>query len=338
MVLDLEVEVVAEDLLVGERPLAGLVGLALEVHARDDARHARGAADDALVVAAQHLERGARVVVEHVAGGGLRHHLHEVDVARLVLGEQQQVVAVLLGALLDAVVGDEVGLAAEDGLDEQRRPVGLDGLEVVRALPDGHVGLPLRVDAVVDVGVGRVGLRLLELPALLEALDVVLPLAHVALLVVVLAALQVEVRDAEHVAVVGEREGRHLEVDRALHHVRHARGRVEDGEVRVVVEVDECHVLIAPSLSRVHPPSIALPRDSNARAVADAGRHVRRCPPADDFSTPCSVGVERNAASGERGAEPGAARHPGLRPRRPRRRLPWTPGARRARRDAREAP
>ena len=93
------------------------------------------------------------------------------------------------------------------------------------------------------MGLGVVGvrLRLLEVPALLEALHVVAPLAHVLLGVVVLAALHVKVRDAKHVAVVGERERRHLKVDGALDHVRDARGGVEDREVRVVVKVDERH-------------------------------------------------------------------------------------------------
>ena len=247
MVLDLEVEVVAEDLLVGEGPAARLVGPALEVHAWDDARDARRGADDALVVAAQHVEGGARVVVEHVAGGRLAHHLHEVDVAGLVLGEQDQVVAVLPRALLDAVVGDEVGLAAKDGLDEQARAVGAHGVEVVGLVPDAHVRGPLGVHAVVRGGIRRVRLRLLQLPALLEALHVVAPLAHVLLRRVVLAALHVKVRDAKHVAVVGEGEGRHAQVDGALDHVRDARGGVEDREVRVVVQVDECHGAQLPS-------------------------------------------------------------------------------------------
>ena len=242
VVLDLEVEVLAEDISEGEGPLLGLVGPALKVHARDDARHARRAADDALVVATQHVERGARVVVEHLAGGSLAHHLHEVDVAGLVLGKEQQVVAVLLGALLDAVVGDEVSLAAKDGLDEELGPVGLDGGQVMAGLlPDGHVGGPLGVDAVVRAGVGGVGLGLLELPALPEALDVVLPLLHVLLGVVVLAALQVKVGDAEHVAVVREGQGRHVEVDGALDHVGDLGRGVEHGVVGVVVQVDEGH-------------------------------------------------------------------------------------------------
>ena len=241
VVLDLEVEVVAEDLLVGEGPAARLVGAAVEVHARDDAGDARRGADDALVVAAQHVERGARVVVEHVARRGLAHHFHEVDVAGLVLGQQDQVVAVLAGALLDAVVGDEVGLAAKDRLDEQGGTVRADGLEVVGLVPDAHVGGPLGVDAVMRGGVGGVGRGLLELPALLEALEVVAPLAHVLLRVVVGSARHVEVRDAEHVAVVGEGERRHAQLDRPLHHVRDARRGVEDREVGVVVQVDECH-------------------------------------------------------------------------------------------------
>ena len=117
-----------------------------------------------------------------------------------------------------------------------------------RGLPDGDVGGPLGVDAVVQGGVVGVGLRLLELPALLEALHVVLPLLHVLLRVVVLAALEVEVRHTEHVPVVGERKGRHLQVNGALDHVGDARGGIEDREVRVVVQVNESHV--AESLGR----------------------------------------------------------------------------------------
>ena len=97
------------------------------------------------------------------------------------------------------------------------------------------------MDAVVRRGVRGVRLRLLKIPALLEALHVMAPLAHVLLGVVVLAALHVEVRDAEHVAVVGERQGGHAQVNGALDHVRDARGGIEDREVRVVVQVDECH-------------------------------------------------------------------------------------------------
>ena len=150
-------------------------------------------------------------------------------------------VAVLLGALLDAVVRYEVRLAAKDRLDEQARAVGAHGVEVVGLVPDLDVRGPLGVDAVVRLGVRGVRLGLLELPPLLEALHVVAPLPHVLLGVVVLAALEVEVRDAEHVAVVRERERGHLEVDGALDHVRDARRSVKDREVGVVVQVNECH-------------------------------------------------------------------------------------------------
>ena len=178
------------------------------------------------------------------------------------LGEQDQVVAVLAGALLDAVVRDEVGLAAKDRLDHEARTVGAHGVEVVGLLPDAHVGGPLRVNAVMRRGVRRIGLRLLKVPALLEALDVVAPLAHVLLGVVVLAALHVKVRDAKHVAVVGEGQGRHAEVDGTLDHVRDAGGGVEDREVRVIVKVDESHVMVPRQLgvSRVVPRITVLAR------------------------------------------------------------------------------
>jgi hypothetical protein len=193
------------------------------------------------MVGLQHVKGGTRLVVVHLVGRH-RHHLHEVDVASLVFRQQDQVVATLGRAMLDAVVGYEVGLAAEDGLDDQRRPAGLDRSDLVAGgLPCGHVAFPLGVEAVVTGGLRGVGGGLLELPALLEALDVVLPLVHVLLGIVVLAALEVELGNAEHVTVIREGQGRHLEVDGPPDHSRHARGGIQDREVRVIVKVNEGH-------------------------------------------------------------------------------------------------
>ena len=248
VVLDLHVEVVAEDVLEGLGPTAGVVEVVVQDPLLDDALHAGALADEALVVLLEHGQRGAGLVVHHLVAGGDGHALHQVVVARGILGQENQVVAGLLGALLDAVVGDEVGLAAKDGLDERCGLVGTDGLErrvlvglAAVLLPDRDVGLPLAVGEIMDVVALGVGVRLLELPILGEALDVVAPLPGVLLPVVVLAALQVEVGDAEHVAVVGQRDGRHLEVDGALDHVGDARSPVEDREVGVVVQVYEGH-------------------------------------------------------------------------------------------------
>ena len=241
VVLDLDVEVVAEDALEGAGPLLRLVEVAVEDVLGDDALHAGGGADEALMVALEHGERGAGPVVEHLVGG-LGHHLEQVVVARLVLGEQDHVVATLGGRdLLDRIVGDEVGLATEDGLDERVGHGGVDVGEVVCAVPRGAVALPLGVDAVVLCGIGLIGRGLLEGPALLEALAVVLPLLEVGLVVVVAAAGEVEVGDAEQVAVIGEGDGGHAHAHGGIDHVGDARRTVEDGEIRVVVEMYEGH-------------------------------------------------------------------------------------------------
>ena len=242
VVLDLQVEVVAEETLEPARPLVGVVELPVEHVLLDDALDAGALADEPLVVLLEHREGGTRAVVHHLVAGGLGHAPDEVDVARLVLGEKDQVVATLLGAPLDAVVGDEVGLAPEDGLDLEPGSVGLDRGEVMAGrLPHRHVGRPLVVDAIEVGGALRVGLGLVEGPPLLEALEVMTPAFHVLLAVVVLSALEVEVGDTEHVSVVGEGYGGHAEVVGALHHVWDARGAVEYREVRVIVEVHEGH-------------------------------------------------------------------------------------------------
>jgi hypothetical protein len=126
VVLDLHVEVVAKDALEGLGPSARILELAVQDALLDDALHAGALADEALVVLLEHVERGTRLVVHHLVAGGLRHALDEVVVARLVLGEQDEVVAALLRAALDAVIGDEVGLAAKDRLDLEARTVRLD--------------------------------------------------------------------------------------------------------------------------------------------------------------------------------------------------------------------
>ena len=221
VVLDLDVEVLAEDVLKSPGPLLGLGHVVVEDELGDDALDAGALADDALVVLLEHIEGGTGPVVKHLVGG-LRHHLHEVDVAALVLGQKDQVEAALPRSLFDLVVGDEVGLATEDRFDQGSRLLGPDGgqrlLLVVRGprrLPGGDVALPLGVHQVVWPRIGSIRLGLLEVPVLGEALEVVRPLLEVLLGRVVAAAGQVEVRDAEHVAVVGQGHGRHPELDRA---------------------------------------------------------------------------------------------------------------------------
>ena len=233
VVLDLDVEVTGgKELLERAGPLERLVGLAVQDVARDDARHARRGADDALRVLAEHVERGAGLVVE-AAHRRVAHHLHEVDVARLVLGEQDHVVELGLLVARERVVRREVGLAAKDGLDERG---GLHRVDVAAGVVAGDVSLPLGVGLGLGVGVGLVDLAALGIVVL-----VVEPLLPVCLGVIVLGRGKVKVGHAVHVAVVGDGHGGHLLVHGALHHVGDAGGAVEHGVVRVVVQVCEGH-------------------------------------------------------------------------------------------------
>ena len=233
MVLDLDVEVAGgEDLLEGAGPLEGLVRLPAQDGARDDAGDARCRSDDALGVSAEHLERRAGLVVE-AANGRVAHHLHEVDVAGLVLGKQDHVVELGLMVAREGVIRREVGLAAEDGLHERAR---LHLVEVAAGLVRGDVDLPLRVCLGLLL---RVGLH--DLAALGVVLLVMEPLLPIRLLVVVLGALEVEVGHTIHIAVIRDGDGGHLEVDGALHHRGDARGTVEHRVVGVVMEMYERH-------------------------------------------------------------------------------------------------
>jgi len=131
VVLDLHVEVITEEALEPARPFVRGPELPVEHVLLDDALDAGALADDALVILLEHAEGGAGTVVHHLVAGGMGHALDEVDIPLLALGKEDQVVAALLSAPLDAVVGDEVGLAAKDGLDLEPGTVGLDRREVV---------------------------------------------------------------------------------------------------------------------------------------------------------------------------------------------------------------
>ena len=80
---------------------------------RQDAAHARRRADEPLGVALEQLEVDLRLVVEAV-DRRIGDERHQVAVALVVLGEQQQVVEVGLAVALAARVGREVDLAADD--------------------------------------------------------------------------------------------------------------------------------------------------------------------------------------------------------------------------------
>ena len=106
------------------------------------AREAAGEPDQPLGVRGQHVLVDAGPVVEalRVADG---HELHEVVVARLVLGQERQVVVGLLDAgprLVVAAARGHVDLAAEDGLDAlvEAGVVEGDRSEHVAVVGDGH--------------------------------------------------------------------------------------------------------------------------------------------------------------------------------------------------------
>ena len=101
----------------------------------DDARDAGARADHALGVAAQVVERHARLVVKALHGG-LGNRLHQVDVALLVLSQKDHVIKLGLMVAGERLVRRKVNLAAKDGLDDQRR---LELVDVALLVPHGHV-------------------------------------------------------------------------------------------------------------------------------------------------------------------------------------------------------
>jgi hypothetical protein len=219
-------------------------------------------------------------------------------VARLVLGEQDQVVAALLGAALDAVVGDEVGLAAEDGLDQGRRDV----LDLPRAREAGTVALPLGMRLVAEARARRVRLGLGGLLALAEGLDVALPLGEDRRLLAVRGAGEVEVRYAVHVAMVGEGDGGHAALHRALDHVVDAGRGVEQREVRVVMEMDEGHArsLHVPGEMRVESNYRREEHRTCVRLHAPYLR-IRKDSQVGSPRMPANPHVPRNRVAGQRG-------------------------------------
>ena len=119
--LNLDVKVAGvEGVAEGLGPLDGALHVtAIDVFG-DDARDAGARANHALGVAAQVVERHARLVVKALHGG-LGNRLHQVDVALLVLGQKDHVVELGLVVAGERLVRRKVDLAPKDGLDDQRR-------------------------------------------------------------------------------------------------------------------------------------------------------------------------------------------------------------------------
>ena len=160
------------------------------------------------MVAFEHLLVQARAVVVAVYPG-LRHQLAQVVVARLVLGQQHQVppAAVLLGFLEGVRAACAVGFHAHDGLEQPVLRLGAALLQGSALVVGQAVGLQLLVN-------------LLQL------------VAHLAVL---FCGIVQQFLDAEHVAVVGQRHGRHAVGHAFVDQVGYFRHAVEDGVVRVYV-------------------------------------------------------------------------------------------------------
>ena len=136
----------------------------------------------------------------------------------------------------ERVVGGEIHLAAEDGLDDQR---GLELVDIALLVPHGHVFLILRVPARVLLGIG---LLQLVAAALLQKRFVVAPYLVLGRAVVHGIAGQTQLGDAVHVAVIGDGNGGHAQLDRAIDHIFDTGRAVEHGILGVVMQVDESHV------------------------------------------------------------------------------------------------
>ena len=155
MLLDLDVEVARlERVAEGLGPLDGLVHLTAVDALGNDAGDARGAGNEALAVAAQVVQRHARFVVKALHGG-LGDRLHEVDVALLVLSEEDHVVQLGLAVARQGVIGGEIHLATEDGLDDQGR---LELVDVALGIPHREVLHVLLVAARIGFPIGALEL------------------------------------------------------------------------------------------------------------------------------------------------------------------------------------
>ena len=213
VLLDLDVKIAGvEEVAQGCCPRYGAGHVASVDAARDDARDTGGAADKALCMAAQIVQGHARLVVKALHGG-LRDRLHQVDVALLVLGEQNHVVELGLAIARKGVVGSEIDLAAKDGLDDGR---GLELVDVTLLIPQLHILVVLLPALRVLLAVGL--LQLIATALLQEGL-VVAPHLVVGRVMVHRIAGERQLGNAVHVAVVGDGNGRHAQVDGTLHHV-----------------------------------------------------------------------------------------------------------------------
>ena len=144
VVLELDIEVLPEHGLEPPGDGVGLLVPALQQVLGDVSRKAGGQADKALAVFRQQIVVDAGLVVEAV-DEGLGREAHEVLVADLVLGEEDQVPVIPAQlSVLDKAVPGHIGLHAQDGFDPLllALPVEVDDAVHDPVIRDGHGGLP----------------------------------------------------------------------------------------------------------------------------------------------------------------------------------------------------
>ena len=121
VVHDLEVVVLAEDMLVPFYGTVNRLHVPVQDAAGDLTGHAGGAADQVLVVFLDDFVAHAGLAVVHALDVAGRDNLHQVLVPVVVLGQEDEMVVLAVGVVLELVVivlGD-IDLAADDGLDRR---------------------------------------------------------------------------------------------------------------------------------------------------------------------------------------------------------------------------
>ena len=115
MILNFDIEVLAEDVLHLLRPFLGAVVISVQKELRHTPRKAGGKADHPLVVLFQKLIVDPRLAVKSVdIGQGIE--LYDILIARFILGEHDDVFRLCPGALV-AIVVRGVKLAADNVFD-----------------------------------------------------------------------------------------------------------------------------------------------------------------------------------------------------------------------------
>ncbi len=208
----------------------------------NDARDTRAGANKAISMTTQVIEGNARLVIKAIHSR-LRNGLHQVDVALLVLCQQNHVVELGLAIARQRVVRREIHLAAKDGLDYHRR---LKVVDIALFVPASHVFNVLSMSCRIFLGVG---LYQLIAATLLKKRLIVAPSLVLWRVVVYCIARKAQVGHAIHVAVISNGYCRHTKLYRSIHHVFNARSAVKHRKDSVVMQMYKCHKLMCSSCS-----------------------------------------------------------------------------------------